>query len=517
MRPLPDLSSDLIYSDHFDRADLIDIGEALGVSDIRYITTATLRPDRVLYHACLNGIQTYVRIDALDEAERSRIIADMADKMYAHISVSYQEMVRIAQPMLDEKRNQTDQFCHDIQQSQEGKPWDKERFQAEWPLKSDYYRWQKKAIESYATIQERIHSGQYVPKEGQDASTLTEYWSHRNLEYKHYRDIARSLVEEYIDHHIPIKQRLSMNHPKGREVVLIAGGMGSGKSELTSHYLNSLPPETRTDRVLHNADYLKYAVYRSAIEDGGLPSDTSYQGPEVQGESSNALYEGTRKRTYLAGRFDVAPNVVVNSIVLGSFEVQEGLTGGGSVVAHHIAMRPEAAVEESEKRRAAGGRAPSVNDVTWSALASARSLLLLTEPEYHHKPVTVNLYHRAAGKPPVSYGIIDAKHAEIRVHDVSGLAELSQIAFPKMSELDALKEYLSRFQAAGFSLVITKDAALEQPIATLDSQQKLTILSPGAFEDVAQKKWLRDIATQTQLGGNIQLPLTNALREGPYA
>jgi hypothetical protein len=506
MRPIPPYSTDLLYVGDFRQEDLIETGKALGVSDLKVVTKTTQKPERILYHSCLNGIQTYVKLMHLGEAERAREIAELADTMYAKLIDSYKLKVEQSNSSLAEKERDVKRFCNNLDGIESAKPWNTVRFNNTWNSNDYPPRWQKKAIETYGNIRSRIASGEYTPRDGETAGSISQYWVLRNMEYKHYREIARGMVEYYIQQHIPESLQLTMHPADERIMTMFIGGMGSGKSEMTKYYLGQLPDDVRQDLVLHNADYLKFALYRSAFKDGLLPAGHVYSGAESQSESSNALYEGTRKRAYLARQKFAAPNVVLNSIVLGNFEISEGIASGGKVVAHHISISKEEAIKEAASRTSAGGRAPAASDVAWSTAASAKSLFLLTQPPYKGVDVIVHLYTRSASQAPVHYGTIEAAKGMLYVHDMRALAEMCHTAFPDMSKEQALKEYAEKFLSSGFTLAITRDATLSEPIAAIDSQKKLVISDIASFEQkVPYRNVLREMALSTQLGSNIQL------------
>jgi|GEM_PF-2710931 len=507
MRPIPPISTDLIYSDHFRKDDLVAVGEALGTSDIKNITTATAKPDRVLYHACLNGIQTYVRLKNVDEAPRAQEIADLADSMYTRLIDQYRQNLASSTPALEQKNKEAARFCEKMHEIESRKHWDPVRFANTWNTNDYPPRWQKKAIESYAAIRSRIESGEYTPPSGETAGTLTQYWCQRNVEYKHYRDNARTPVEKHIQTELPKESLLTMHPADERIMTMFIGSMGSGKSEMTKHYVSQLPDDVRGDIVLHNADYLKYALFRSAVHEGALPAEHHFKGPETQAESSNALYEGTRKRAFIARQKFEAPNAVLNSIVLGSFEVLEGIAGGGKVMAHHLFISPEEAVKEARLREEMGGRAPDASDVLWSSAASAKSLLLLTQPTYRGTDVTVHLYKRGAGKAPLHYGTIDAAKSVIHVQDIATFAKLSKSAFPEAtSDQEALKNYLGEFNKAGFTIALARQEDLEATVATLAPDGKLSIIDPAGLEaHGTYGQTLRDMASSTQVGSTALL------------
>ncbi len=502
MRPIPENSTDLLYTRDFDRDDLHAIGEALGVGDLKVITKTASTPERLLYHACLNGVQTYIKLPHIEESQRAMAIAKITDGIYAAIKDQYIENVDLALPELARKQDETNAFCKHLMQIEDPKKWDMTRYNNCWNPNDYSMRWQKKAIDSYRIMRDRLENGAYQPREGESAGDMMLAWSQLNLRYKHYRNIARVLIEDHIDKNFTPEDRLTMHPADKRFTTMFIGGMGSGKSAMTQHYMEQLPIDTQHDVVLHNADYLKYALYRSAKQEGVLPQEHKYTGAEIQAESSNALYEATRKRAYLARQKFQAPNVILNSIVLGNFEVQEGIAGGGAIVAHHVFMNPEEAVKEAEKRALAGDRSPSASDVQWSTSASAKSLLLLTEPAYQKLDVTVHLYHRTAGKAPVHYGTIDAAHHMLYVHDIKALGDLAQAMSPQESVQNALGDLIEKFNNAGFTLSLSEDVSHASPIATLSPNRKLSIVKSAAFEaiDPCLKVALTGLAYQCQVG-----------------
>ena len=475
MRPIPSNSTDLLYLEEgYSRDDLKALGEALGVGDIKVVTTTTLSPERLLYHACLTGIQTYVRLEHLNEAERAIEIADIADQLYATVKEPYLAKIVGSKAQLLIREQAVIDFCAEIDKVESKKPWNAVRFNNSWNTNDYPWRWQKKAIETYRTIRSRVESGEYTLRPNETICDLVAEWGRLNVHYKHYRDAARSLIEEHIQHDLPNEKILTMHPSDERTMTMFIGGMGSGKSEMSQHYIANRPEAAHNDFALHNADCLKLALYRSAKQDGVIPADHQYKGEEIQAESSNALYEATRKRGYLARQKFHAPDVVLNSIVLGSFEVLEGIASGGSVVAHHIHMPVQEGVEEVEKRAKTEGRAPSAADVKWSTAASAKSLLLLTDPAYKHINLTVHLYERHAGKAPQHYGSVDASKGVLHVSDLNALAELSQTMFEKLSKEKSLEQLLAAFTNAGFTIALIMENSLE-PVATLDPQKNLEI------------------------------------------
>lgn len=451
MRPVPQHSTDLLYAGDFQQQDLLELGNALGVSDLKYITSATLKPEQVFYHACLNGVQTFVRLSSTDEVTRAKEIADITDQIYEELLPKFLQGCTDSTANLQNKRSEASHFCQQLEAIEGHSNWNATRYHNTWHTNDYPPRWQKKAIETYGIIKERIETGQYQLPEDKRVGDMTEYWSLRNLEYKHYRDISRSLIEDYIHQHLPKEKKLTMHPANERMMTMFIGGMGSGKSAMTEYYLRQSPEDERSDILLHNADYLKYALYRKAVRDGALAKNHQYIGSEVQAESSNALYEGTRKRGYLARQKFHAPNVVLNSIVLGDFEVKEGIASGGHIIAHHVHIPADEAIAEAEKRKAGvGGRIPSEGDIRWSAKASAQSLLLLTRPEFHGTDIVVHLYAREVGKPPRHYATIDNQHQKISIYNEAEFKKMTETA--AVSADDQYDAFTQQFRNAGFTI-----------------------------------------------------------------
>ena len=447
MRPIPAISTDVLYSAHFPLKDLIALGNALDVSDIKIITTTTLPPKRAMYHAVLNGIQTYLKLGSIEEATRAKEIADLADEIYAELLPRFEAEISKREPLLANKKEQATKFCQNLAKVEDFKPWKAQAFDSRWNTNDFPPRWQKKAIETYRLLR--------CNNKHADAGKVTLDWGMRNLEYKHYRDAARGMIEDHIEQ--KYADRLLPHQPIEKRIYYIfAGAMKSGKTELTKFFLRS-----RADAdsfVLNNADYLKPALYSTALAEGIIPSGHKYKGVEVQAESSNALYEGVRKRTFLARQLFLAPNVIVNSIVLGEMELKEGIAGGGSIIAHHINISPEDSLQEADIDR--GGRVVESNNMTWSNPASAKSLLILSRKDFAYANVTLHLYDRTTGKAPEYYGTVDAANKKIYILDPTKLAKLGQTAFPQMESVEAAKAFVDSFLNAGFEIKTRSHAHL---------------------------------------------------------
>jgi len=501
MRSIPPYSTDLLYKEGgYKEEDLIALGNALGVGNINVITTTTLTPERLLYHACLTAIQTYVKFTYIAEADRAKEIADLADRLYADVKEPYLEKIAQTKDKMLEKEQAVTDFSLNLDKVERDIPWNAQRFTNSWDTEPYSKRSEKKAIETYRIIRTRVENGEYALRPDETIGDLVAKWGRMNVHYKHYRDVARSLIDEHIHQTFPSEQLLTMHHTSERHMTMFLGAMGSGKSEMSNYFIKQLPEATRNDLALHNADCLKFALYRSAKKEKEILADHCYKGEEIQAESSNALYEATRKRGYLARQKFHAPDVVLNSIVLGSFEVQEGIAGGGHVIAHHINMPYNEAVEEANKRALTDMRAPSPEDIQWSTRASARSLLLLTDPSYKNINLTVHLYERHAGKAPQHYGSIDAAKGILYVHDLNALSELSQTMFGKKSKRESLEILLSEYTKAGFTIAFVQEASLDA-IATLDTHKNLIIEQSHPWNEQHE---LRDafmnVATNRKIG-----------------
>ncbi|NDF11275.1 MAG: hypothetical protein EB060_00450 [Proteobacteria bacterium] len=480
MRPIYEPSTDLLYSGHFERADLVALGNALGVSNIKVITQATLEPDRVFYHACINRVLINVKLKHLDESERSVEIADLAERVYRDRQPLFFSELLKRDTELRTKLNGIDVFCNTLDQMAPD-PWDKAAFDQLCGAEKVPQRWQQKAIETYRTIRERIATGEYTPREEEDALSLTIYWAQRNVEYKHYRTIAREAVESYLEKTIGKEERLAVQPAKGRITTMVIGGYGSGKSTISNWLLAQMGDEERQNTGIHDADTAKIALLRKAILDRILPPDHPTTGFAVQNESSNINYEITRERAYLAEHAGFVPRVIINSPILGTTEMNEALAGGGKLVGHHLFMTIPEAVGESKLRAARIGRMPEEADIHWSTVASAKSILGLTDSTYRGKEITLHLYNREQQKAPKHYGVIDVANAVFYIHDLNALASTAEMTDESISRPEALHRFLKKFNDAGFTIALAKAEELDNPVAVIKADKKLEIANRADF------------------------------------
>ena len=422
MRPIYQPSTDLIYSP-FPLAELMEIANAVGYPDIKYITTATLSPERALYHCCLNGIQTRLKLSEFDERKRGQQIAVIAAQIYEYAKPKFKQALDNQAPSLVQKKQALHDYVLRLEQVQQGSSWDSTAFAHKWKSRFSRPRWQLKAIETYQIVSERIAVGEYIPSPEWNALQVTRCWGERNLEYKHYRDIGRQLVDEYFAQYIPLENQLTRYPTYMRKSAVFFGAIGSGKTHLAKRYLAEIPEPERFDRVYHDADCLKYALAIQAINDGKIET---YTGPEVQNESSNALYEGSRKRYYRAITKGRAPNVLLTSTVANELEINELLEGGGSIKIFHISVSLEVAVSSNAARAKALGRKAGDDHVGWSSQAAASSLLDLFD--YAKAKIIVHVYEREKGKDFSLVATIDCRNLTANVYDMHGFIRAGERA-----------------------------------------------------------------------------------------
>jgi len=471
MRPIPENSTDILYS-AFALEEMRHAGEALGISNINVITTACLKPRRVLYHSCVNNVQARLKNDSWDESVQGRIIADRADHIYGLTEKEFEQALAASQPGMGQKYTMVAEFMTRLA-GEEKLSWDCDSFQERWPIGDTErfpYRWQRKAIETYQKIKENMAQGIYKPENGWDAIQATRWWSDRNLEYKHYRDISRRLVNQKLDEHFPPQDFLEQKPTRDRTTLLIVSGMGGGKSWFSRAYLESLPEAERRNIILHDADYMKLAFARSAMRDGVI---TQYTGPEVQNESSNCLYENTIKRKYFTRTRGAAPDVIVNSTVAGSYEIEDGLEGNGKVVIHHISIDPEDAVKATEARARVIGRKPEPESVRRSCRVSTQSMLNLFT-HYAGKPITVHLYERSAGTPQ-SFGIIDIQGKCVTINDTAAFLRFCERAQLHDKKQEAQKSYIESLLGSGATIICTAPQYLSRIHWSLSPDATLSI------------------------------------------
>ncbi len=465
-------STDLRYS-CFPQESLFEICKALNFPDIKYVTTATLSPERVFYHCCLNAIQTRMRVEALGEVERGLAIADTADKMFDATIQFFRQAIKngklVEMPnTLEEKHLILRDFISRMICSQTYQEWSQEIFDTIWPTNKHRYRFQTNAIETYRLINKRIASGEYFPKAGWDAEKLTRFWGERNLEYKHYRDIGRQLVGQYFDEKVSIGDQLTYFSTTKRKGIIIFGPMGCGKSVFSRVYLEHKSNQEKYDMVHHDADCLKLALSRSAIREGVIQESN---GSEVQNESSNALYEGARQRHYYAVTKGEGPNVIINSICANSLEMDEILEGGGHLELHHISTDLKKTVVACEERAKEIGRNPSPTNIGWSNVVSAKSLVSLTK--YIGANVTTFVYERDFYTPQL-IAVMDCRSKMITVYDMVAFKRVGARANLGSNEHESGELFHHLLVDGGFSFNI---APLKNWMIDHDDPARMEIVS----------------------------------------
>ncbi len=508
MRPIPESSTDLLYS-AFPADELIAVGHALCVSNIYYITTATLKPERALFHSCVNNVQARLKCKNWDETIQGIEIADRADRIYEQVLPRFQAKLAAHQPEMQSRKAQLSAFVQGFAAEESG-PWDSAAFDARWPTadKDRFpYRWQTKAIETYRQMRENIASGAYTVQAPWDTLMVTHYWGERNLEYKMHRDISRRLVNAEIDA-LPEEEKLKYSLPDHREVVFVTGGMGSGKSRFTREFVSTLPPKARENIIPHDADYLKIAFARSAQREGMIEA---YHGPEVQNESSNALYENARKRFYYARGGQPAPNVIINSTIAGSFELADGLEGGGSVHIHHISMSPKDALAACRKRAESVGRMPDEASVHWSSKASTNNLLELFDPLYVGKPIKVDLYERTDAAP-YAIGQMDIAQRTVTITDMPAFLRMAERGRKEELPLASRRAFVRALLEKGVSLISTPEADLP-PRWTLSPEGNITLRGgehSASLNDIPEE--IRTLVATIGFGGRVRYAASNQSR-----
>jgi hypothetical protein len=447
MRGLREPSTDFLYSP-FPREELIELGQALGVGHINVVTTATLAPERVLFHSCLNGVQSMLQIPEQGEIARGEAIAGLSNRIFDRVKADFYTQLSSTQVALQKQGQQLDEFVQTMEDWHTTHGWDAEAFDSRWPPVEEPASWRDYAIETYRTVMQRIEQNDYTPAAGWDAAHATQFWGMRNIEYEHYRTIARQLVEDDLQRH-NADQLLTQYDADQRQTIYVVGPIGAGKSQMTRQLLDARPTEIRHDIIVHNADFLKIALADAAIRDGML---SKRDGRAVHNESSNALYEGTRKRRYFAETYGKSPDVLINSIKVNDLELDTGLTGGAPVEAHVISMSLEDAYRSAAERQESGHRMPSRADIAWSVASSVTSLSTITAKG--QSPIHTTLYNRAYGQSPAPVATLDSQNQQCTILDAGGFAEVLARAGWAEGPEASTRFFLSELQSKEWSITL---------------------------------------------------------------
>lgn len=418
LRPFHKNSTDIAYS-RIPKDDIIELSKAIGVPNINIITTMLPKPERSLLHSSLNMIQTRLRIDVTDEAERGVIIADKADTIYASVREELDKALRDGKlpdmPLtLDEKLNNNHTFVKNLINFQKDKAWDAKAFDEAFPIDHKRERHENKSIETFKAVNDRIASGQYQPSAGSDAGEIAHNYIQHNVLYKHLRKVGCSLVSDFLSQNISDKEKLTLHPEEERKGIIICGGMGSGKSWLSS--------SNNTCDIIHqNADYVKIALHRSAVKDGVLDEKIGLEA--TQNESSIVVHESRITRCHDMRVKGVAPNVQINAIMANDAEIQEFLGGKRGIEVQHVSMDPQKAIEECNKRAVKIGRKPNEDAVRKSYEDAAKSLTKLTK--YKGQNVKADIYERTNGSRPELNAVIDCNTSQISVSDMPAFLRLA--------------------------------------------------------------------------------------------
>lgn len=446
LKPFHKNSTDITYS-RIPKADIISLAQATGVPNINIITTILPKPERSLLHSALNMIQTRLRIDVTDEAERGAIIAEKADTIYSSLKENFDKVLRNGKlpdmpQTLEEKLNDNNNFVKSLINFQKGKAWDSKTFDEAFSIHPNRERHENKSIEIFKAVNERISSGEYLPSAIGDAGEITHNYMQHNLLYKHLRKIGCSLVSDYLSKNTSDKEKLTLYPEEERKGIIICGGMGSGKSWLSSS-------NDSLDVIHQNADYVKLSLYNSAIKDGMLNANIGLEA--TQNESSNVVHESRLTRCHDMKVTGLAPNVQINAIMANDAEIQEFLGGKRGIEVQHVSMDTQKAIEECNKRAAKIGRKPNEEAIKNSYQDAARSLIRLTQ--YQGKNVRADIYERKNGSCPELNAVIDCKKNQLLILDKSSfLRTASRSNFASTAEESAAL-FVDKFKEAGFEII----------------------------------------------------------------
>lgn len=454
LRPFHRASTDLIYS-RADAKEVIGMAKALGVSDIKVITTTTPKADRSLLHSILNMVQTRLRIDETDETLRGLINHEKSQQIHSAIKEPFDDAVRKGKLdempyTFDERLNITNGFISQITSSQKDRPWNLEAFNEQWQISPSRPRYQNKSIETYKRVRDRIEQGTFSPQDGEDAGDITRRIMGHTETYKQLRRIGVTLTDSHINSQIPEHERLTLHSCDQRIGHIIFGGMGAGKSYFLSsaHY---------PDVSHQNADYLKTALWTTATEEGKL--DSQYGLEATQNESSIVAYESRLTRCHDARSRWVGPNVIIGSLGLNRPEIDEFLNSGKEIKADHVSMDVDKAVKGCYERALRIGRKPNEPAIRKSYEDSARSILNITE--HNGKNIEVNIYERRDGNPELN-ARIDCTRSLVDVFDKEAfLRTISRSNLGKTPE-ESSAIFIDKFKQAGFA-VNYKQGQLSQP------------------------------------------------------
>jgi hypothetical protein len=464
LRPFHKKSTDLAYS-RINKDKILQMSDAIGFSNIWFITTITPKADRSLLHSSLNILQTRYRLDETDEKGRSEIIADKATDIYSSVKEKYERALKDGKLPdmalnLDEKLNASNKFITKMTNWQESRRWDYDAFAEAFPLSSAKHRHESKAIEIYRRVNERIANGVYTPDSGSDAQDITREFMHHNILYKHQRRIGVSLVDEQFNATTSENEKLTAYPVDQRKGIIIFGGMGSGKTYLSSS-------RDCSDVSNHNADFLKTTLHRHAVKDGVI---SAQDGLEVtHNESAIVLFESGKTRTHDAKTKGTGPNVLINSIGLNEPEIREFLENGRGIDAHHVSMDTQKAVDDCNKRAKRLQRTPNKEGVLRSYEDSARSLLNVTQ--HVGENIKVYLYERTTSAPKLN-AKIDTKKQEVDVIEQDAFKRtISRSNLGKTPE-ESASIFIGELNQAGFKInekqqQIASDKSFEEASSAL--------------------------------------------------
>lgn len=452
-------SSDLKYlRKDIAEEDVWEMGSLLGVDNLREVTKFCLKPERVLYHACLNGVQRYMRVKGNTEEVRSQFIKEKADAIYDALIGQFSEALLT---------RETSDLIHGVKSTAITKLETSIKAKKLSDITQPFYQfsdaddWEDQMMPVYKRILESLPQTGF-PEE--KASSLTKKWLALNTTYSTERKIARKMVRQYMGelrNKGLIEDFVSLRNPEDRVITMVIGAPGVGKTVFSQKLLDSNP-----DVALMDADYLKPALFERAKNDGVYPADTEYNPTLVHNESSHTLHTAIHRSIYVAQKDAIkVPHLIINKTKLTDWNLREG-SKQSKIIIHHLLMPTDDTIAAVANRRNNGGRGVDegyIRDMIWE---SANSLLQLTKRDYagltagqgrnievhlHSRPFQQDFNQASAGFD--EYASFNCKNRSFIIRDINKIQELADVISPQITDHNQrLSIFLNKFIEAGFSL-----------------------------------------------------------------
>lgn len=466
------LSTDLAYS-IFPLEDVEEAHRAYGAPNINFVTKTCLHPLRRLYLSCTAEALGRIKHSSVDEYEEGRWVAKTSNALYNASKERYLNRLIEEEPMLIAHRAQVIHFMNRLE-GEEAIPWNVAAFDKRWPRDEFSHEWQQEAVRIYRVIRQRMDDGLYTPSEGWNCFKAARFLTERYADYYHYRDIARQCAVESIHSSYSDKELYRDVPTQYRISYIISGGMGCGKSRLTEEIYRFYSPEFQENLILQDADYAKLALMESALKEGKI---ADYETSQAHNESSIAVFENTIQRHRKARITGRAPHMLINSTIAGRFEIEEGLTGGGSVIIHHISIDPKHAYESTQRRADHIARHPSKEDVYDSCKNSAQNIESVFN--YIDRKITLNLWERDE-KSRCPIGVIDMMTHEGLITDTDAFLRIAERAHPEQAPAVSHAAFLELCCKAALSLTLCMH---DVPVAILTSDRVLQVLNDDLYKE----------------------------------